>query len=82
MTADDPGATDDQDDVAPDHDERIRDFFARHGGPGAQSRRKGESPDGMQGWSDVFAADGYKLQCSWSRLGSRASMQYSEIPPR
>lgn len=72
--------TNDQDELAPDHDERIRDFFARHGGPGAEGR-KGVAPDGFQGWSEVFAADGYKLQCRWSKLGSRASMQYSEIPP-
>ncbi len=68
-------------DVAPDRDERIRDFFARHGGPGASAEHKGESQGGVQGWSEVFAADGYKLRCDWSRFGSREKMRYSEIPP-
>ena len=32
---------------------------------------------GGQGWPDVFAADGYRLYCDWSKLGSQEKMQYS-----
>jgi hypothetical protein len=35
---------------------------------------------GGQVCSQVFAADGYKLRCDWSKLGSREKMLYAEIP--
>jgi len=41
--------------------------------PGPQARG--------QGWSEVFAADGNKLRCYWSELGSREKMQCAEISP-
>jgi hypothetical protein len=35
----------------------------------------------MCGWSEVYAADGYRLRCDWSRMGSREEMKFSEIAP-
>jgi hypothetical protein len=67
--------------ASPDDEDRIRDFLARHGGPGNRENRAGESAEGMRGWSEVYAGDGYVLRCDWSRMGSREEMQYSEISP-
>ena len=69
-------------DASPDHDERIKDFFARHGGPGPRGIRSGQSTGGVQGWSEAHASDGYVLRCDWSTFGSRDEMQYSEIAPK
>jgi hypothetical protein len=68
-------------DESPDRDERIKDFFARHGGAGSLTPRKGESEGGVQGWSEVYACDGYALRCEWSAFGSKEKMTYSEIAP-
>jgi hypothetical protein len=68
-------------DASPDHDERIKDFFARHGGPGPRGIRSGQSSGGVQGWSEAHAGDGYVLRCDWSTFGSHDEMQYSEIAP-
>jgi hypothetical protein len=67
---------------SPDHDERIKDFFARHGGQGAQSSRKGQSAGDIEGWSEVYACDGYVLRCEWRTFGTNETMQYSEIAPQ
>jgi hypothetical protein len=67
--------------ASPDHEERIQDFFARHGGAGAHPVRQGQSAGGMQGWSEVYASDGYALRCDWSMVGTREEMKYSEISP-
>ena len=64
-----------------DNDDRIRDFWARHGGP-APRRDAGEIVAGLCGWSEVYAADGYALRCEWSRIGGRQEMQFIEKPPR
>jgi hypothetical protein len=29
----------------------------------------------------VFAADGYRLHCEWSRMGSREELKFSEVAP-
>ena len=68
------------DDVSSDGDERIRDFLARHGGPGKLATREETGPSGLQGWSEVYAADGHVLRCEWSRVGSREEMSFSERP--
>ena len=68
-------------DVSPDSQDRIQDFLARHGGPSAQPRREEIIESGMCGWSEVYAADGYRLRCDWSRMGSREEMKFSEIAP-
>ncbi len=65
--------------LSPDHDDRIKDFLARHGGRAAGPDRHGESGGGARGWSEVGAADGYRLRCDWSRSGTNAEMQYTEI---
>jgi hypothetical protein len=69
-------------DASPDHDERLKDFFARHGGPGPHGMRRGQSAGGVQGWSEAYASDGYVLRCDWSTFGSRDEMKYSEIAPK
>jgi hypothetical protein len=68
-------------DASPDHDDRLKDFFNRHGGASARSAREAESAPGVEGWSEVYATDGYALRCEWSALGSFEAMKYSEIPP-
>ena len=68
-------------DASPDHDERIEDFFARHGGPAPLAPRKAESAGGVQGWSEVYAGDGYALRCEWTSLGTQEKMTYLEIAP-
>jgi hypothetical protein len=68
------------DDVSSDGAERIRDFLARHGGPGKLATREETAPSGLQGWSEVYAADGHVLRCEWSRVGSREEMSFSERP--
>jgi hypothetical protein len=67
-------------DRSPDRDDRIKDFLARHGGAGKQSNR-GESGGGTQGWYEVYATDGYRLRCEWSRMGDEEKMAFSEIAP-
>jgi hypothetical protein len=67
---------------SPDSEERIRDFFARHGGVGSRATRQEAVEPSVRGWSEVYAADGYTLRCDWSRAGSRKELTYSEMPPR
>jgi hypothetical protein len=69
-------------DISPDSEDRIRDFFARHGGAGSIPRREAKVPSGNGGWYEVYAADGYRMRCEWSRTGSREELKYSEIAPR
>ncbi len=66
-------------DASPDSQDRIRDFMSRHGGPGS-ARREGSS--GYRGWYEIYAADGYRLRCDWSRTGGREELKYSEIGPQ
>jgi len=65
--------------MSPDGADRLRDFFARHGGPAAGS----ETHAGLAGLTEirVRAADGYVLQCKWSRSGELSDLSFSEIPP-
>jgi hypothetical protein len=67
-------------DVTPDSQDRIRDFLDRHGGPGADLRQAADAA-GIAGWYEVYAADGYRLRCEWSRMGSREELTFSEIGP-
>jgi hypothetical protein len=68
-------------DVSPDRAERIQDFLSRHGGQGPRAAHSEEIAPEVQGWSEVYAADGYTLRCEWSRFGTHEDMKYSEIPP-
>jgi hypothetical protein len=68
-------------DASPDHDDRLRDFFARHGGQSALEPRESQSAGGLEGWSEVYANDGYALRCDWSTFGTRKEMKYSEVAP-
>jgi hypothetical protein len=54
--------------------------MGRHGGPGP-ARRQETDPSGYRGWYEIYAADGYRLRCEWSRTGSREELQFSEIGP-
>jgi hypothetical protein len=65
-----------------DDDSRMRDFLARHGGAFAASPRRGETVKGMEGWSEVYAIDGYVLRCDWSKQGDRTEMRYEERLPQ
>ena len=68
-------------DASPDSEDRIRDFMDRHGGPGSP-RRQAIDPAGYRGWYEIYAADGYRLRCDWSRSGSREELKFSEIGPQ
>jgi hypothetical protein len=70
------------DDVSPDAEDRIRDFFARHGDPGATLRREETADSGLSGWYEVTAADGCRLRCEWSRAGERHELKFLEISER
>lgn len=67
-------------DLSPDHDDRIKDFMARHGGAGPKGERSDQRSD-LQGWIEVDAVDGYVLRCEWDTSGTQAEMKYSEIAP-
>ncbi len=64
-----------------DDDSRMRDFLARHGGAFGATPRRGESPDGLRGWSEVYAVDGHILRCDWSKEDDQTEMRYEERPP-
>jgi hypothetical protein len=64
-----------------DNDDRIRDFFSRHGGASSRTARNENQDSNLRGWSEVYAADGYTLRCDWSMLGSKEELKFVEIPP-
>jgi len=66
-------------DLSPDREDRMRDFFTRHGGPSADPLRHVETEHGTRGWSEVYARDGYALRCDWSRAGGKEHMQFVEL---
>jgi hypothetical protein len=68
-------------DNSSDHQDRIDDFLARHGGAGSAPMASGTRDAGLSGWSEVHAADGYRLLCEWSRMGTREELKFSEIAP-
>ncbi len=67
--------------ISVDGEDRIADFLARHGGSANRHEREGDMAQHSHGWSDVYAADGYKLHCTWSRVGSMTQMAFTEIAP-
>jgi hypothetical protein len=69
------------DDDSSDSEDRIQDFLARHGGASSRPSREEAVDADAQGWSEVYAADGYTLRCDWSRIGSKEELSFSEIPP-
>ena len=64
-----------------DSEDRVQDFWARHGGPAAQPRAQGETIPGLSGWTEVYAVDGYVLRCDWSKAGTLNEMRYTERAP-
>jgi hypothetical protein len=67
--------------IVPGDEDRIADFFARHGGRGLVHERAGDKELHTRGWSEVYAADGHKLRSEWSKAGSRIQTNFTEIPP-
>ncbi len=61
--------------------ERVRNFLARHSGAALDVEHEGDFNEGTSGWSEVHAADGYRLRCEWSVLGSERRMSFVEIAP-
>ena len=60
---------------------RILDFLNRHGGAAPDAEHEAERFAGESGWSEVHSADGYRLRCEWSVIGSERHMSFVEIPP-
>jgi len=52
----------------------------RHGGPGSP-RRQATDTAGYRGWYEIYAADGYRLRCDWSRMGGREELTFTEVGP-
>jgi len=67
-------------DISCDKEDRMRDFFTRHGGPSGDPIRHAETEHGTRGWSEAYAKDGYALRCDWSRAGGKEEMQFVEFP--
>jgi hypothetical protein len=44
--------------------------------------REDKNAAGDEGWYEIHAADGYRLRCEWSRVGSREELKFSELAPR
>ena len=51
-------------------------------GARAAARREEVDASGFAGWYEVYAADGYRLRCDWSRMGSREELRFAEIGPQ
>ena len=47
----------------------------------ARAEREGDMAQHAEGWSEVYAADGYLLRCDWSKLGGRVAMTFTEVAP-
>jgi hypothetical protein len=64
-----------------DSEERIDDFYIRHGGRGQRPKREGDRESRTRGWWEIYAADGHKLRCEWSTAGTKTQMSFAESPP-
>jgi len=61
---------------------RITDFLVRHGGAAPDVEHEADRFAGESGWSEVHAADGYRLRCEWWAFGSEEQqMSFVEIAP-
>ena len=76
--SDDPSVNTPVGDISSDKEDRMRDFFARHGGPSGVPLQHVETERGTSGWSEVYAKDGYALRCDWSSVGGKQEMQFVE----
>ena len=65
-----------------DGKERVLDFLNRHGGAAPDAEHEADRQSGESGWSEVHAADGYRLRCEWSAIGSERRMSFVEISPQ
>lgn len=64
-----------------DGTERVLDFLNRHGGAAPDAEHEADRYAGESGWSEVHAADGYRLRCEWSKIGNERHMNLFEISP-
>ncbi len=64
-----------------DHGDRVAEFMRRHGGPTDIASRNARMESGCQGWSEIYAADGYVLRVEWSRFELRRTMRVFELRP-
>jgi hypothetical protein len=78
--SDDPSVNPPAGDISSDKEDRMRDFFKRHGGPSGDPIHHVETERGTSGWSETYAKDGYALRCDWSRVGGKEEMQFVELP--
>jgi hypothetical protein len=60
---------------------RIVEFLNRHGGAAPDAEHESDYCSGESGWSEVHAADGYRLRCEWTALGTEREMSFIEIAP-
>jgi hypothetical protein len=78
--SDDPLVNPPAGDISSDKEDRVREFFMRHGGPSGDPIHHVETDRGTSGWSETYAKDGYALRCDWSRVGGKEEMQFVELP--
>jgi hypothetical protein len=63
-----------------DGKDRVRDFLARYGGAALVVEHEGDrSAERTSGWSEVHAADGYRLRCERYAFGGGRQMNSVEI---
>jgi len=67
--------------VSIDGRERVQEFLGRHGGAAPDAEHEGDRDEQTSGWSEVHAADGYRLRCEWHEFGSERHMNFVEIAP-
>ena len=68
--------------VTADGKHRIVEFLKRHGGAAPDVEHEADRFVGDTGWSEVHAADGYRLRCEWSVFGrEERQMSFVEIAP-
>jgi hypothetical protein len=60
---------------------QAQNFLERHGRPGTEDLREGQSKGGRRGWWELGAVDGYKLRCDWVRGDKDEQLTFSEIAP-
>jgi hypothetical protein len=68
--------------VDADGRDRIANFLKRHGGAARDAEHEADRFAGESGWSEVHAADGFRLRCEWSVFGTEERhMSFAEIAP-
>ena len=76
----DPSSSDDMA-LQSDLEDRVRDFLHRHGDAEPAQRRTGTLDQGLRGWAEIRARDGYVLRIEWSRSALRSTLTAIEQRP-